>query len=136
MNEATIQVTQPDFDRLENLLDGWWAADAKARPLFARLQDELARARIVDSNDVDPDCITLGSEVVLRDLDTGRLTAHLLVWPNDARSVRNGLSILSPMGIAALGYREGDEFDCQTPGGMRRFRVEEVLFQPESAPKI
>ena len=133
MNETPIQVTQTDFDRLGRLLDGWWAPDARTQPLLDRLQEELDRARVVANGEVDPDCITLGSEVVLRDLDTGWPSIHRLVWPNDAAGSHKALSILSPIGVAALGYREGDEFVCETPGGLRRLRVEKVLFQPECA---
>ena len=133
MNENLIQVTQPDFDRLERLLEGWWASDARTRQALGRLQHELERARIVDSSEVDPDCITLGSEVELRDLDTGSLSMHRLVWPSEAPHSHEALSILSPMGLSALGYRQGDEFECDTPGGKRRLRVERVLFQPESS---
>jgi regulator of nucleoside diphosphate kinase len=132
MIQNAIDVTQPDFERLERLVDGWWAADARTRALLDRLQAELDRARVVDSAEVEPGCITLGSQVRLRDVETGRLSVHRLVLPNEASGPDGALSILSPMGIAALGYREGDEFVCETPGGRRRLRVEKVLFQPES----
>jgi regulator of nucleoside diphosphate kinase len=45
------------------------------------------------------------------------------------------LSVLSPMGLAALGYRQGDELECETPGGKRRLRIVKVLFQPEANAK-
>jgi regulator of nucleoside diphosphate kinase len=133
VNENPIQVTRPDFERLAALLDGWWAPDAKTRPLLERLEAELERARVVDSRDIEPGCITIGSKVALRDLRTGRLSVHALVWPNEWSRSELTLSVLSPMGIAVLGYREGDEFEYEAPGGPRRLRVERVLFQPESA---
>ena len=132
MSQDAIHVTQPDFERLESLVDGWWAADPRTRALLDRLREELDRARVVDSAEVEPECITLGSQVLLRDVETGQSSMHRLVLPNDASGVDGALSILSPVGISALGYREGDEFVCETPGGRRRLRVEKVLFQPES----
>ena len=132
MHESEIHVTETDFERLENLVNGWWAADPRTRELLDRLQGELDRARVVDSSAVAPECITLGSEVMLRDLDTGGLSVHRLVLPNEVGGSPRGLSILSPVGVCVLGYGEGDELDCETPGGRRRLRVEKVLFQPES----
>jgi regulator of nucleoside diphosphate kinase len=132
MTENSIQVTRADFERLGELLEGWWAPDARTRPLLERLQEELERARVVESREVDPRCITIGSKIALRDVHSGALSVYELLWPNQRSQSDLTLSVLSPMGIAALGYREGDEFEYEAPGGTRRFRVERVLFQPES----
>ncbi|MEZ5367081.1 MAG: GreA/GreB family elongation factor [Bryobacterales bacterium] len=132
MQKNTIHITEADFDRLERLVDGWWAQDPRTRTLLDRLQEELDRARVVDNQAVAPGCVTLGSEIMLRDLNTGELSVHRLALPNETGDSRAALSILSPVGIAVLGYGEGDEVDCETPGGRRRLRVEKVLFQPEA----
>lgn len=132
MNQTEIHVTQLDFDRLEHLVNGWWATDDRTRDLLDQLQHELDRARIVDSEEVDPDRITLGSDIALRDLETGRVSLYRLDWPsNSGRDGQITLSILSPLGISALGYREGDEFEVEAPGGKRRLRVEKVHYQPQ-----
>ena len=123
----TIHVTQPDFDQLERLVDGWWAPDDRSLALLERLRDELDRARVVDSGEIAPECVTLGSEVTLRDLDTGRRSVHRLVLPKESHKVEGALSVLSPIGIAVLGYHMGDSFTCETPGGERRLLVEKVV---------
>ena len=66
------------------------------------------------------------------DLDSRESVVYRLVLPSEANSVDGSLSILAPIGIAMLGYGEGDYFECETPGGTRRFLVESVLFQPEA----
>jgi regulator of nucleoside diphosphate kinase len=43
------------------------------------------------------------------------------------------VSVLAPLGMAVLGYRVGDTFEWEVPAGVRRLRVEDVSFQPESA---
>jgi regulator of nucleoside diphosphate kinase len=45
----------------------------------------------------------------------------------------NRISVLAPIGTAILGYRLGDVIEWQVPAGLRRLRVEEVLYQPERA---
>ncbi len=46
---------------------------------------------------------------------------------------KNRLSILTPVGIALLGYREGDVIEWKVLSGTRVLKVESVIFQPESA---
>jgi regulator of nucleoside diphosphate kinase len=70
--------------------------------------------------------------VRLLDLDSRESVVYTLVLPREANSADGSLSILAPIGIAMLGYGEGDRFECETPGGIRRFLVESVLFQPEA----
>lgn len=36
------------------------------------------------------------------------------------------------IGTAMIGYRHGDVIEWEVPSGVRRLRVEEVLYQPES----
>ncbi len=121
-----IHVMRSDLDQLERLLDGWWRTDVRTQALLGRLQEELDRARVVESGEIAPECVTLGSEVALRDLDTALVSVHRLVLPMDTDRAKGALSVLSPVGIAVLGYREGDTFECATPGGRRRLRVEWV----------
>ena len=43
------------------------------------------------------------------------------------------ISVLAPVGTALLGYRVGDTIEWQVPSGLRRLKVEELLYQPEAA---
>jgi regulator of nucleoside diphosphate kinase len=56
-----------------------------------------------------------------------------LVYPADADMAHGRLSVLAPVGTAILGYRRGDVIEWPVPAGLRRLRVEEVLYQPERA---
>src|SRR5690606_23271997 len=121
-----IMLTQPDFNRLEHLVRGWWETDEQTRGLLERLEQELDRARVVASHEIAPDYITLGAEMELVDLETGRRSVYRLGHGPEATRHHQGLSILSPLGIAALGHREGQEFEYEAPGGRQRMRVEKV----------
>lgn len=131
--KTPIYITESDSTKLTNLMDGMTPARRQARKWLHLLQQELDRAHVVDSHEIPRDVITLHSKVCLRDLDSGRRVVYELMLPSEAQGAENQLSILAPIGIAILGYREGDAFTCETPGGVRRFLVEEVLFQPEAA---
>jgi regulator of nucleoside diphosphate kinase len=56
-----------------------------------------------------------------------------LVYPSLA-SQKEAISVLAPVGSALLGLSVGQAIDWRMPSGhLRRFRVVEVLYQPEAA---
>ena len=75
----------------------------------------------------------MNSKVVLRDVDTSAEMTYSLVFPKNADVDAGAISILAPVGTAILGYREGDVIEWPVPSGMRRIRIEEILYQPEAA---
>ena len=56
-----------------------------------------------------------------------------LVFPSDADIDEGRLSVLAPLGTALLGARVGDLVEVNAPAGVRRIKVEKVLYQPEAA---
>ena len=129
----TIVVTDSDRRRLGTLLDKA-ARDAQIdkRYLYA-LGQELERAEVVDPHEVPADVITMNSTVRVRDLDDGDAEEYTLVYPERANVETNRISILSPVGTALIGYRQGDTIAWPVPAGTVHLRIEEVLYQPERA---
>ena len=130
--ERGICIADDDRVRLEALLRE--AVDQPTQQVvhLAPLAGELRRARVVPRAELPPDVVTMGSTVLLRDLETGENETYTLVYPDEADVEEDKLSVLAPIGTALLGYRTGDEVEWPVPAGVRRFRVEEVLFQPQS----
>jgi regulator of nucleoside diphosphate kinase len=58
---------------------------------------------------------------------------YSLVFPTEANFVEGKISVLAPIGTAILGYRQGDTIEWRVPSGVRKLKVEEILYQPESA---
>ena len=131
--ERGIFIADDDRVRLEALLRRAVDHHTHQAGNLAALAGELRRARVVPRAEIPPDVVTMGSTVRLRDLETGEDETYTLVYPHDADIEANKLSVLAPVGTALLGYRAGDEVEWPVPAGVRRFRVEEVLFQPKSA---
>ena len=127
-----IHITKADQIKLAAIIKGMKAADERLQRWLLLLEHELDRANIVESHEIPRGTVTLHSRVRLLDLDSRESVVYRLVLPSEANSVDGSLSILAPIGIAMLGYGEGDYFECETPGGTRRFLVESVLFQPEA----
>ncbi|HKV78745.1 MAG TPA: nucleoside diphosphate kinase regulator [Candidatus Sulfotelmatobacter sp.] len=133
MKPNNILITEPDMERLRHLLDsGRSSARREAEPLVM-LEQELDRASIVSPSAVPPDVITMNSRVRVTDLKTGEEMTYTLVFPRDANFDQGKISVLAPIGTAILGYRVGDGIEWRVPGGLRQFRVKEILYQPEAA---
>lgn len=126
-----ITITRYDHGRLEGLFDSDFARAFHDKPYLKALRGELDQAAVVDPGDVPPDVVTMYSTVRLRDLHSGELETYTLVYPEDADISQGKLSVLAPIGTAIPGYRVGDLVRWLVPGGTTRFRIEELVFQPE-----
>ncbi len=129
--ESAIVLARDDHDRLRTLVQGA-AANLSLREAGQALEEELDRALVVDAAEMPVDVITLDSWVRLLDLDSEQETLVSPVLPSRANADAGRISVLAPLGTAILGYRAGDAIEWRVPGGLRRLRVIEVMFQPEA----
>lgn len=97
------------------------------------LEMELMQAKVVSNNQLPDDVITMNSRVLL--LVDGSEEEITLVYPHEANVAENKISVLSPIGVAILGYREGDNIEWCVPSGAIKVIVKKVLYQPEAAEK-
>jgi regulator of nucleoside diphosphate kinase len=126
-----VTMTEPDVQRLRALLYG---ESAKERPIAKELAAELSRAEVLPSRKIPIDVVTMNSRVVYEDEDTGLTREITLVYPHDADSNQERVSILSPLGSALIGLRAGQAIDWFFPQiGCKRLRVLAVPYQPEAA---
>jgi regulator of nucleoside diphosphate kinase len=128
-----IYATEHDVRLLEELIRDAGATQYRGSRYLDDLRDELDRAVIVKSTEIPGDVITMNSKVSLEDTQTGEEIIFTLVYPEDANLLEDKISILAPMGTAALGYRVGDRFEWETPDGIRSLRVRKILYQPEAS---
>ncbi|HEY0983149.1 nucleoside diphosphate kinase regulator [Schlesneria sp.] len=126
-----IIITKSDHDDLESLFFSELAMAFGDKPYLQSLRQEMNRAIVMNPDEIPPDVVTMNSTVKIRDVHTQEVSTYTLVYPKDADIASDKLSVLAPIGTAILGYREGDLVQWQVPSGLVRFRIEEVVFQPE-----
>lgn len=131
-----IVITRLDLERLTRLIDELSAGSEDLHREIEAVLHELARAEIVEPEDVPRNVITMNSTVVLRDLDTNERHQYTLVYPKDADLAAGKISILAPIGAAIIGYRAGDIIEWNVPVGLKRYKVEHLLFQPERSERF
>lgn len=135
MKNKNIQITDYDMERLKELLRAT-RLSGKQEETLTQLEKELKRARVVSSGNVPAEVITMNSKVRIKDLDTNEEMVFQIVFPSEANLDENRISILAPVGTAMLGYKVGDIVRWQVPAGIRKLRIEEILYQPEAAGDI
>ena len=134
MRQKTIYITDLDIKRLKELIKvAREFGDNKDEIYLEELEKELNRGKIVKSKDVPENVITMNSKILLKDLDGQEEMTYKLVFPDNANSNHNKVSILAPIGIALLGYKVGDIIELKVPAGLRRLEVKKILYQPESS---
>jgi|SRR5687768_3882980 len=130
---TSIYVTEPDYQRLSGLIQITRERNGVDREYLNKLEAELDRAKIVDAKHVPADVITMRSKVRLKDLVSGEAITYSLVFPTEANFSEGKISVLAPIGTAILGYKRGDTIEWPVPSGVRRLKVDEILYQPEAA---
>lgn len=126
-----IVISSLDADRLEQLLD---SLPNGAFPGKAALEAELARAEIVEPQQIPATVVTMNSTVRFRVESSPDEFILTLVYPKDMDASSQKISILAPVGSALLGLSTGDVIEWPKPGGgVLQVRIEEVVYQPERA---
>lgn len=134
MHTEPIYVTERDYEHIEALLD---EVDASAAPDLEALRQELQRAKIVDSESVAGDVVTMHSTVSFENTETGQCFDLALVFPGERDDSADRVSIFAPVGSALLGLSVGQSIDWPMPGGKTvTLRVLAVSDQPESRARM
>jgi regulator of nucleoside diphosphate kinase len=124
-DSTDIYVTEMDKGRLEELLA------FERGPAKVELEHELERAVVVAPQSIDRDVVTMNSRVRLH-MDDDAIEAAL-VYPEAADDRSGKLSVLSDLGAAILGYREGSSIDWMVSGRTRKIVIDKVIYQPEAS---
>jgi len=88
---------------------------------------KLARADIIDPQNLPKDHALFACSVLLENIDTGENVEYQLVGPDEANIEEGRISVSSPLGKAIIGKKPGDEISLEAPGGKRYYELVEIL---------
>jgi transcription elongation factor GreA len=102
--------------------------DAKNEQAFIEgrimtLEKMLRNARIIQEDDVQTDAVSIGSTVLLRDVEFNEEVEYTIVGSAEADPASNKISNESPVGRALLGQTVGSIVDVAVPAGTIQFQV-------------
>ena len=124
-------LSQLDHTRLTQLL--LHADGEKAALPSSDLQVILDSAQLVRPDELSPQVVTMNSQVLLKDVLTGRSRKLTLCYPQEAEPAGGFISVFSPVGSSLLGLHVGDTARWRTPlAGEGAAEVVAILFQPEA----
>ena len=93
------------------------------RVRLGHLKQRLADLSLINFDKIPRDRISLGSTVIVLDVDKNQETTYKLVTSEDADVVAGLISTTSPIGRSLLNKREGDTVEVKIPSGTRTFEV-------------
>jgi len=92
------------------------------------VEDKIARAAILEEQDIDTSKAYMGASVRLLNRKTRREITYKLVSPVEADMANGRISTASPVGRAILGKAVGEEAVAVVPAGELRLKVLEITY--------
>lgn len=129
MTKPNIILSEQDLHRLETMLEN----QSKLSETMIRLEDELARAEVVEPKEIASNIVTMHSRVLLTIAPSPEPVEVTLVYPHEFKGEKGQVNVIAPIGAAILGLAEGQTIEWPQPDGhTMKVTIEKVLFQPES----
>jgi len=83
------------------------------------LEDKLRSASVIDTSELSPDLVRVGSLVHVKD-EKGKALVYTIVGSTEADPSANRLSNESPVGKALVGRKKGEAVKVTLPSGKQR----------------
>ena len=93
---------------------------------IARLESEMANARILDQSKINTDKVQILNRVKLMNLNTSKEVEYLIVSGSEANLREGKLSIDTPIAKAILGKKRGDVVEVSVPVGLIKFEIIDI----------
>lgn len=109
-----IILTKTDFEKISALINSAPSAISQL------LEEELGRALLVADDKLPEDVVAMNSIVSFEDLEGGKTSLVVLVYPHEANISESKISILTPVGSALIGLRVGQSIRWPLPNGREK----------------
>ena len=93
---------------------------------IAKLEDQMAGARVIDESQMDTSKILVLSKVKIKNQTNGMEMNYTLVADGEADLATGKISVNSPIGKGLLGKTVGDVAEIQVPSGIIKFDIVEI----------
>ena len=105
--------------------------DAKNEQAFVEgriieLEKMIRTAKIIDDAAISRDVVTLGSKVIVEDMEFNEKETYVVVGTTEADPSENRISNESPVGAAILGQKVNSVVQVHTPAGELSYQILEV----------
>lgn len=91
-----------------------------------QLEKMLTKARVVSADNLNSDRVSIGSTVVLNDIEFKEKLEYQLVGPAEADVADNKISYESPLGKELMGKEVGSVIHVNAPMGIIKYELLEI----------
>ncbi|MFH1194928.1 MAG: transcription elongation factor GreA [bacterium] len=93
---------------------------------ISKLQDSLARARLIDLSSLPKGQVHILSKVTVKNLNNSKTFKYILVSPEEANLEDGKIAMSSPVGSAFMGAKVGDVVQAKVPAGIIKFEIMKI----------
>lgn len=93
---------------------------------ISELEKTLSNSRVLDASQLDTSKVTVLSDVVIKNVKTGKEMKYKLVSESEADAKARKISVTSPIGKGLLGKEVGEVAQIQTPRGPIEFEIIDI----------
>lgn len=122
----TIYLRESDYARLQELVSGAQRTTEEEKAYLDNLKNELGKATVVDEGALPPGIVAMYSKVDICDSPGQAPTTYKIVFPEEADIDQQKVSVLSPLGTAVIGEKEGAEVTLNLVRGNRKILIKKV----------
>lgn len=119
--KPTPVLTITDYNILRELVKN--AKDSTNIREIALLTQELDRAIVNKEGVFDESIIRINSHVTVEDTKTKQQMKIQIVMPSQSNIKEGKVSILAPLSVAIIGFKENDEVEWQLPAGIKNLKI-------------
>jgi len=91
------------------------------------LEKMLRNAKIIDDENIGTEVVSIGSKILLRDLENGEEFEFAIVGSIEADPSVSKISNESPVGKAILGQAKGSIVEVSVPAGVLKYEIIDIL---------
>ena len=93
---------------------------------IAQIENILKTAKVIDEDDIHTDIVSVGSKVLLKDIEFGDEVGYTIVGSTEADPINLKISNESPVGKSLLGKSAGSVVDIVVPDGIIKYEILEI----------
>ena len=124
-----VQAAAAEGDRSENA--AYTYGRMRVREIDRRLR-ELDRildgAQVVETQAPTDGTIKCGATIKMRDIKTKREKTYSIVGEKEIDPLQGRISMKSPIGVALMGKKQGEQVQVQAPKGVITYEIVEVSY--------
>jgi regulator of nucleoside diphosphate kinase len=120
-------ISKSDHERLLKLIGSLNPEETCVK----KIKDKLKYSRIIESEEIRPNVITMNTRFRLKNLGNGSRNEFVLVFPEQQNPEKNQISVFDFLGTEVLCHEVGEVIPSANSDCF--FLIENIIYQPEAA---